>query len=111
MKTYGKGDHRTYDLITLMRKQIEGKITPIQFAPSRYCLQLFGGPVSIEEFRKEIPVFMHIPGEIFQLPLITVGVKPVEGLKLKRDAPLERSKSKLEKSLGIIRKKCSAATQ
>jgi hypothetical protein len=95
---------------------MEGKITPIKSAPSRYCLEMFGGPVSIEEYRKEIPIFMHIPGEIFQVPLVAAEIKPIEGLKLKREAPLERSKSKLEKSLGIIRKKCpqyggSAVTQ
>jgi hypothetical protein len=107
LKAYGlgRGDIRTIDLVTLMRKRTEGKIKPIKSAPSRYCLKMFGGPVSIEEFRSEIPVFTHIPGESFQEP-ISQAHNEITNLQLKREKPLRRS-NKLENSLGIIiRKKC-----
>ena len=38
--------------ITLLRKRSGGKIESVTPAPSRYALKKFGGPLSIEEFRK-----------------------------------------------------------
>ena len=38
--------------ITLYKKRIFGIITPTRRAPSRYALELFGGSISIEEFRR-----------------------------------------------------------
>jgi len=112
MKAYGiqRNDPRFFDLITLMRKRIEGKITPTKTAPSRYSLKLFGGPLSIEEFRSGIPVRMFIPGEVYQEPLVetTRETQTTGMLQLKREKPLKRdgASNKLEASLGIIRKKC-----
>ena len=112
MKAYGiqRNDPRFFDLITLMRKRIEGKITPIKTAPSRYSLKLFGGPLSIEEFRSGIPVRMFMPGELYQEPLVetTRETQTTGMLQLKREKPLKRdcASNKLEASLGIIRKKC-----
>jgi hypothetical protein len=92
------------EYITLMRKRMEGKIAATKKAPSRYTLEMFGGTMSIEEFRKCVPVVVKIPGEIFQKQEVFKEEKHVDGLKLKREKPLERSKGKLETSLGVIRK-------
>lgn len=38
--------------IHIMRKMMTGKTGPLKGAPTRYALQKFGGPMSIQEFRK-----------------------------------------------------------
>lgn len=106
------------ELISLMKKRMEGKLTPTNRAPSRYILKLFGGTVSIDEFRKGVPVIVKIPGEIYQGVSVNYqqnqshdNQQKKEGeLKLKREKPLERAKCKLETSLGIVRK-CSAVVE
>lgn len=109
MKAYAinhnKGEQCEY--ITLMKKRINGKTTPTKMAPSRYCLEMFGGTVSIDEYRKGgVTYVVKIPGEFYQEPVVTQIDKPIESgeLKLKREKPLERSRGKLETSLGVIRK-------
>jgi hypothetical protein len=116
MKAYGiqREDPRFFDLITLMRKRIEGKVTHTKTAPKRYALRMFGGPLSIDEFRSGIPVRVYIPGELYQEPLVetTRVTQPAGTLQLKRDKPLKRdAANKLETSLGIIRKKCGGAAK
>jgi len=116
MKAYAidRGKLDSCELITLMRKRMEGKIKPINKAPNRYCLEMFGGMTQIEDFRNEVPVRVHIPGEAYQIvkeekiQLQQQSSTSTDTLKLKRDKPLERTKGKLETSLGIIRK-CHAA--
>lgn len=105
MKSYGinRGKFEACDFITLLRKRMEGKIKPIAKAPSRYCLQMFGGSVSIDDYRKGIPIHVNIPGEIFHDTIASKDEK-FEPTKLKREKPLERNKGKLETCLGIIRK-------
>jgi len=97
------------EYITLMRKRLEGKVTPTKRAPSRYSLEMFGGTMTIDEFRKlkGALVLVKIPGEVFQHQTVIKEDKPVDastGLKLKREKPLERSKGSLETSLNVIRK-------
>jgi hypothetical protein len=106
MKAYAVDKNRLgeCEYITLMKKRMEGKISVTKKAPSRYTLEMFGGSITIEEFRKGCPVVIKIPGEIFQQQEVFKDEKPVDGLKLKRVKPLERSKGKLETSLGVIRK-------
>lgn len=106
MKAYAIDKNRLgeCEYITLMRKRMEGKITATKKAPSRYTLEMFGGALSITDFRKGVPVVIKIPGEIFQQQEVFREDKPIDGLKLKREKPLERSKGKLETSLGVIRK-------
>lgn len=109
MKAYAihndKGKQCEY--ITLMKKRMNGKITPTRSAPSKYCLEMFGGTISIDEFRNGNTFVIRIPGEFYQEQIVTKSeTAPLEEgeLKLKREKPLERSKGKLETSLGIIRK-------
>ena len=96
------------EYITLMKKRMTGKVSHTRKAPSRFSLEMFGGTMSIEEFRGGKPCVVKIPGEFYQEHLITKQDVPVGGgggeLRLKREKPLERTKGKLETSLGIIRK-------
>lgn len=117
MKAYGinRGKFETCDFITLMKKRVEGKISYTTSAPKKECLEMFGGTVSIDEYRKgRSKIQIKIPGDYFNNHIIVksdqITSTPVQqdGLKLKRDKPLERSKSKLETTLGITRK-CPAA--
>lgn len=112
MKAYAIDKNRLEECeyITLMRKRMEGKLNSTKRAPSKYSLQLFGGSLTIDEFRRNVPCTIKIPGEIFQQQSVIKEDKPVEGLKLKREKPLERTKGKLETSLGVIRK-CHAVVQ
>lgn len=91
-----------------MKKRMTGKVSHTRKAPSRFSLEMFGGTMSIEEFRGGKPCVVKIPGEFYQEHLITKQDVPVGGgggeLRLKREKPLERTKGKLETSLGIIRK-------
>lgn len=110
MKAYAIDKNRLgeCEYITLMRKRMEGKISMTKKAPTRYSLKMFGGTMSIDEFRNGVPVVVKIPGEIFQNQEVfkQEEIKKEDGLKLRREKPLERSKSKLETSLGVIVRKC-----
>ena len=98
-----------------MRLKLEGppvKLT--KTAPRKEVLEMFGGTVRIEDFRKEPErISIILPGEIYQLPVVKNNqfekkdqVATVPGLvKLRREKPLERSKGSLESSLGITRKR------
>lgn len=100
--------------ITLMRKHVYGKTESCRVAPKRQCLRVFGGTMSIEEFRsdKDAPM-IQMPNEIYrnccqQVTEAPTHVQPTAGLKLKRAKPLQRAESALEKSLGIKRKQTQA---
>jgi len=102
------------EFITLMRKRMEGKISQTKKAPNKYTLEMFGGTMSIDEFRNtdSSRVFIKIPGEAYQLQTVTkqeihTSTNGGEGLKLKREKPLERTKGKLETSLNVtVKRKC-----
>jgi hypothetical protein len=109
MNTSRSGEIQEY--IALMRKHAFGKYTPLKAAPRRQALTIFGGSLTIEQFRSgEHHPIVFIPYEKYILPTITnpgsvVTVPSVAGdVKLKREKPLKRAESKLESSLGIIRK-------
>jgi hypothetical protein len=121
MKAYAYDKNKTelYELITLLKKRRDGCIgEPIKRAPRRECLKMFGGTVSIDEFRRnKTPITLTIPGEYFQAPIVSNSlfndfnvVKQScddDDLKLKRSKPLSRAKGKLETLL----KKCSDAAK
>jgi hypothetical protein len=116
MKAYAYDKNRLdiVELISFMKKRTDGKYSIITRAPKKECLKVFGGELTIEEFRKNKPeTSIHLPFEHFQLPLITnrnlieFNYKKEEDgtteLKLKRAKPLSRTKGKLETLL----KQCS----
>lgn len=95
--------------ISMMCMQTHGKYQSIRKAPKRQALKMFGGSLTIEEFRStcntDHPV--RLPNETFmQITERTTketaaAPAAVESLKLKRDKPLQRAASKLEQALGI----------
>jgi hypothetical protein len=113
--------------IMLMRKICYGKIEALRMAPPRQALQVFGGTMTIEDFRqgKDEPI-VHMPFMVFnscivkpkddpqqttsfssdtknKLKTIQETNIPSEQLKLKRTKPLKRTESPLEKSLNLKR--------
>ena len=112
MNTSRSGEIQSF--IALMRMKTFGKYMVLKAAPKRQALKIFGGPLSIEEFRgcsqQQVPVY--VPYEKYICPTTesvtvnTVTTEPSsnEPLKLKRDKPLKRTTSKLESALGIVRK-------
>jgi hypothetical protein len=105
------------EFLALFRKQSAGKYVPTPVAPKRQTLKIFGGPLTIEEFRKSSGVnapWVHKPGDVHMVhtfgkggapdppPATDVGTEDSE-LKLKRAKPLKRTTSKLESALGIKR--------
>ena len=112
--------------IVLMRKQLFGIVGTIPIAPNRFNLKVFGGFLSIEDFRKGMTID-HGPlnketEDVYELiikkerappPPITNSIKmnqissssgTNEQLRLKRTKPIKSDDNNLEKTLGIIRK-------
>ena len=110
------GEIQTF--IALMRKQANNnKYIPTFTAPKRQSLAMFGGPLSIEQFRSSTSnVFVSMPWENYIEPHVATGTivsstraipvveAPKDDLILRRPKPLARAKSSLEASLGITRK-------
>jgi hypothetical protein len=115
--------------IAVMRRKAYGKYVPLFAAPKRTALKTFGGTMTIDEFRScygAPPPPVHFPNDVqihqvvhdprrgafvdsisdqnSKLKAIEDTVVKGEALKLRRNKPLERSKSKLESALGITRK-------
>lgn len=120
--------------LAMMRMRAYGKFVPLWPAPKRQFLKCFGGTMSIEEFRsygglveppqlyfpfeKQVhPVFTDTRNELSTRGSVSIigpdsgRLRAIENssgaqdtLKLKRSKPLARTASKLESSLGIIRK-------
>ena len=109
--------------IVLMRKKLYGIVGDIKSAPNRYYLKEFGGPMTIEEFRKgatkddqripgnveilEKPIINRVFNNSEKLAEISSSSGTNEQLKLKRPKPLKRDENNLEKFLGITRKKAA----
>ena len=116
MDTAGPRAGEVQMIIALMRKHANSnKYIPTFPAPKRVSLKMFGGPLSIEEFRASTSnVFVSMPWETHVIPIVTSASSklartlPVDGPKddlvLRRTKPLARAKSSLEASLGITRK-------
>ena len=117
MDTGGSRWGEILENLALFRKQASGKYVSTPVAPKRQTLQIFGGPLTIEEFRKSSGTkapWVHAPGDIHMVHTFGRGGVPdppsvadeaAEGgdLKLKRTKPLKRTTSKLESALGIKR--------
>jgi hypothetical protein len=117
-------------ILSMMRMKACGKYEPLWPAPKRETLKCFGGKLTIEEFRnfggKIEPPVVHWPFEHKYTPTIGLekkheisqsstsekaklqaienSVETGDTFKLKREKPLARASSKLENSLGIVRK-------
>jgi hypothetical protein len=121
-------------ILMMMRRRAIGHYTPLWPAPKREALKIFGGTMTIDEFRSYgglvEPPIVHWPEQRQHVPIIGAMVtEPVDAsvpqappkdktrlkaiqnstsstdtLKLKRTKPLARAESKLENVLGITRK-------
>jgi hypothetical protein len=105
--------------IVVMRKQLFGKIGSIKPAPNRFKLDVFGGDLTIEEFRENTMRDQNIePSEIdseevtdILIPIqqstkklsdIQNSTRSNDALRLKRNKPLKRNQNNLESALGLI---------
>lgn len=113
--------------MVLLYKQKYGHVDAIPCAPSRYALSVFGGKLSIEEFRgadRSSRVVVRMPDQVYvphdvslkhevravhegdantKFQEISTTNTTNETLKIKRPKPLKRDENNLEKTLGIIR--------
>lgn len=116
-------------LMTLFKKRITGKLTTTIPAPPRCCLRVFGGTMSIEDFRakaadgiivsklppKMIPMETIIherkveakkvaaqPGPNLQTGIdLTTATQKNETLRLKRPRPMPSSSDVLARTMGL----------
>jgi len=94
------------DLITLYRKRSlgpEALSRPLKSAPSRMTLKAFGGPLTIEEFRKSPETAVTFPDDIRGMPFVETKVvreiEPEGPLVLTRPKPLKRETTGIHKLL------------
>ena len=132
MNTAKSGEIQSF--LAIMRRKAFGRHVPLWPAPKRQFLKCFGGTMTIEEFRtyggRIEPPQIHFPVEKQVQPMFansthdstvntmgqsrtdeTTRLRAIENstgqqdtLKLKRNKPLARTASKLESTLGIVRK-------
>jgi hypothetical protein len=129
MATARSGEIQSF--VALMRMKAYGKYMQLYAAPKRQALKVFGGSMTIDEFRSyygKTPPPVYFPDQVQMHQVVGAEQIPVangpmsssstsklkaainnsetkgDTLKLRRNKPLERSKSKLESTLGIIRK-------
>ena len=121
--------------LTLLKKHTTGELTRTWPAPSRQTLKVFGGTLTIDEFREasgpnapivHMPNELHITHEVieksreyiprsqpttnklqYKLKEINNAASSNEPLRLKRSTPLKRDQNNLEQSMGIVRTKKS----
>ena len=125
-------NHKSFEVsgfITLYRKQMYGKYSRLKCAPSRWCLEKFGGTMTPEEFRSSFSEnppavlmphtekFIHKPLEKktyvqedsaqkkkARLENIKNSSAKTETLRLKRPTPIQHKSNNLESILGLKRK-------
>jgi len=100
--------------MALYRKHVFGKSVSCYPAPKRECLKMFGGPLTIEEFRKSASraPWVHEPGDIHKIHEVDTRTRDLAaqvagdgtGLVLSRTKPLKRAESKLESALKLRKK-------
>lgn len=104
--------------IVMMRRRMFGQSGHVKPAPCRFKLAVFGGDMTIEEFRSNQTVDIEKPEEVATkphkdpiIPFISNTKKMEEiknstsnnnALKLKRTKPLKRNHNNLESALGLI---------
>ena len=104
--------------IIMMRRRMYNQSGHVKPAPSRYSLDVFGGTMTIDEFRKNQTIDTTEKKEIISkpykdnvIPFVSNTKKMDEiknansnnnALKLKRNKPLKRNHNNLESALGLI---------
>lgn len=91
------------DLISQMRLKMYNELKPVKTAPPRFSLKIFGGTLSIEQFRSgTLNVRVQLPNEPWiHIPSTTYKkhetVVENGDLVLKRTKPMKREQSGLQK--------------
>tara|TARA_R110000850_G_scaffold113142_1_gene227808 strand:- start:71 stop:463 length:393 start_codon:yes stop_codon:yes gene_type:complete len=114
----GKGSLICSNMVMMRRKMYGGKLESVKSAPWRYQLKVFGGDMTIEEFRDNQTIDKEVPKAIDTKPAIDNMIPIISNtrkmdeiknstsnnnaLKLKRNKPLKRSHNNLESALGLI---------
>lgn len=125
--TTGYLSGRVANNIALLRKRVEGRVGPIKAAPPRQALAVFGGPLSIDEFRDgtggtykllpknvvhRAPNIVHVP-EVVEAAAAKKkkrqqaavdfegAVDKAEPLRLRRAKPAANHRNTLEATNGI----------
>tara|TARA_Y100000741_G_scaffold362617_1_gene348755 strand:+ start:1137 stop:1526 length:390 start_codon:yes stop_codon:yes gene_type:complete len=104
--------------IIMMRRRMYNQSGHVKPAPPRYSLDVFGGTMTIDEFRKNQTIDTTEKKEIISkpykdnvIPFVSNTKKMDEiknansnnnALKLKRNKPLKRNHNNLESALGLI---------
>tara|TARA_B110000503_G_scaffold10795_1_gene14706 strand:- start:8715 stop:9104 length:390 start_codon:yes stop_codon:yes gene_type:complete len=104
--------------IIMMRKKMYDKMGSVKLAPNRFKLQVFGGDMTIEQFRQNHTMDVTEAKKIYTKPVIDNMIPFVSStkkmdeiknatsnnnsLKLKRNKPLKRDYNNLESALGLI---------
>ena len=104
--------------IIMMRRRMYNQSGHVKPAPSRYSLDVFGGNMTIEEFRRNQTIdtvekkeIVSKPYKDIMIPFVSNTKKMDEiknansnnnALKLKRNKPLKRNHNNLESALGLI---------
>ena len=104
--------------IVVMRKSMFKQFGPVKPAPNRYSLKVFGGTMTIEEFRSNQTKDVAVATPVETIPVVNRVIPIVESskklddiknsqtqnnaLKLKRTKPLKRNHNNLESALGLI---------
>ena len=117
--------------IVMLHKAMYGYVKSIKCAPNKYALKVFGGTLSIDEFRafsnSSGVIQVNMPDELYRkqdviirsevkfstdtrgdddkFQKISGSITTNDTLKLKRQKPLKREENNLEKSMGITRKR------
>ena len=124
MKTYALDRHgmtkgsMISSYMIMMRRRMYGENGTVTPAPNRYKLKVFGGDLTIEEFRNNQTVDKKEPKPIDATPVVENMIPIISNtkrmdeiknassnnnaLKLKRNKPLKRSHNNLESALGLI---------
>lgn len=98
-----------------MRRRMYNNSGSVRPAPNRYKLNVFGGDMTIEEFRAACVIDYEKPKPVEKeatrdvvVPFISNARKTEEinnisdSLVLKRNKPLKRNQNSLESALGLI---------
>ena len=104
--------------IVMMRRRMYKQSGHVKPAPCRFRLNVFGGDMTIEEFRRNQTVDTHEKVDVKSkpykdnvIPFVSNTKKMDEiknassnnnALKLKRNKPLKRNHNNLESALGLI---------
>lgn len=125
---FSKNDGRKYirsSLIMMMRQNIENTKSFIDIAPPKQCLTMFGGNLSINDFRNNHSViYNEIPNNIINIEINVekqVNFKwinrqeaninysnidskniNIEQMKIKKDKQSKNTSKKIEQTLGIF---------